>query len=122
MNIKSIFCVVLILAFLMYYQTNPVFTIVIVVVGLGIYILYKSRASGSGSGLSKFLSGKAPQEDTRNIDDLVSLVMLQQLLTSTPDNKTYDHKRDHQKQDRKQTQKDSLESIQHEVLELFDEK
>lgn len=117
MNMKSILCVVVILAFLMYYQTNPVFTIVIVIVGLGIYIFYKSKTSGSGSGLSKFLSGRVSQEENRNIDNLVSLVMLQQLITSSSDHKTSDLR----DQDLKHPQKEMLESIQHEVLELFDD-
>lgn len=117
MNMKSLFCVVVILAFLMYYQTNPVFTIVIVVIGLGIYIFYKSRTSGSGSGLSKFLSGRTPQQEDRKIDDLVSLVMLQQLIASSPDHKTYNH-REH---DPKQPQKATITSIQSEVIELFDD-
>ena len=119
MNMKSMCCVVLILAFLMYYQTNPVFTIVIVVVGLGVYIFYKSKISGtgSGSGVSQFLSGRAPQEDNRNIDDLVSLVMLQQLITSSPDDRTHGHL----DQDLKKTQKNRLETIQNEILELLDD-
>ena len=118
MNMKSMCCVVLILAFLMYYQTNPVFTIVIVVVGLGVYIFYKSKTSGSssGSGLSQFLSGRAPQEDNRNIDDLVSLIMLQQLITSSPDDRIHGQI----DQDLKKSQENRLEKIQNEVLELLE--
>lgn len=111
-------CVVLILAFLIYYQTNPVFTIVIVVIGLGVYIFYKSKISGTGSSsrVSQFLSGRAPQEDNRNIDNLVSLIMLQQLITSSPDDRIHGQI----DQDLKKTQENRLEKIQNEVLELLE--
>lgn len=114
MNMKSIFCVVLIVAFLMYYQTNPVFTIVIVVIALGIYIFYKSKTSGSSSGISRFLSGRAPHQEDRKIDDLITLVMLQQLLTSNP------HETPHGHLDQKKTKDQKLEKIKNEVLELLD--
>ncbi|MFX0043332.1 MAG: hypothetical protein ACFE8L_10495 [Candidatus Hodarchaeota archaeon] len=114
MNMKSIFCLVCVVAFLMYYQTNPVFTIVIVVAGLGIYIFYKSKISGSGSGISRFLSGSNHQQENRNMDDLITLVMLQQLLSSSRDER-HDHI-----QDSKKTQDERLEKAKNEVLELLD--
>lgn len=117
MNIKSICCVVLIVAFLMYYQTNPVFTIVIVVVALGIYVFYKSKTSGSGSGISRFLSGRTPQQENRNMDDLITLVMLQQLLNSPPEERIQGHL----SQNFKKTQDEDLEKIKNEVLELLEE-
>ncbi len=117
MNMKSMCFVVLIIAFFMYYQTNPVFTIVIVVVALGIYIFYKSKTSGSGSGISRFLSGGAPQQENRNMDDLITLVMLQQLFNSSPEERTHGHLN----QDLKKTQEDErLEKIKNEVLELLE--
>ena len=115
MNIKSILCLALIVAFHMYYQTNPVFMIVIVVVGLGIYIFYKSKTSGSGSGISRFLSGKAPQQENQNMDNLITLVMLQQLLATNNRDDKYDHI-----QDPKKTQDEKLEKARNEVLELLD--
>lgn len=117
MNMKSMCCVVLIIVFFMYYQTNPVFTIVIVVVALGIYIFYKSKTSGSGSGTSRLLSGRAPQQESRNMDDLITLVMLQQLLNSSPDERTHGHV----VQDLKKTQDEKLEKMKNEVLELLEE-
>ena len=114
MNIKSILCLVLIIAFLMYFQTNPVFTIVIVVVGLGIYIFYKSKTSDSGSGISRFLSGSNYQQENRNMDDLITLVMLQQLLASSHDD-NYGRR-----PDPKKTQDEKLEKARNEVLELLD--
>ncbi|MFX1320793.1 MAG: hypothetical protein ACFFBZ_15120 [Promethearchaeota archaeon] len=117
MNMKSICCVVLIVVFLMYYQTNPVFTIIIVVVALGIYIFYKSKTSGSGSGISRFLSGRTYQQENRNMDDLITLVMLQQLLDSSPEERMLGHL----DQNLKKTQDERLEKMKNEVLELLEE-
>jgi len=113
MNMKSILCLVLIVAFLMYYQTNPVLTIVIVVVGLGIYIFYKSKTSGSGSGISRFLSGRNPQQEDGKMDDLITLVMLQQLLNTSPRDTPHGHL-DQKPKD------ENLEKARNEVLELLE--
>lgn len=107
----------LIVVFLMYYQTNPVFTIIIVVVALGIYIFYKSKTSGSGSGISRFLSGRTYQQENRNMDDLITLVMLQQLLDSSPEERMLGHL----DQNLKKTQDERLEKMKNEVLELLEE-
>ena len=58
----------------MYYQKNPVYTVIIIGIGIGLYIFFRSRKSGRGT----FLSGKRDNREEL-MDDFMMLMMLQQL-------------------------------------------
>ena len=73
---KGYIYIVLIIGFFMFYQQNPTYAIIMIVIFIAGYILVKSRKSGSG--VLGFLKGKAPQSNS-NMDDLITLMMLQQL-------------------------------------------
>ncbi|MFX1314412.1 MAG: hypothetical protein ACFE9T_00980 [Promethearchaeota archaeon] len=106
---------VLIVAFFMYFQKNPVFTIVIVLVAFGTYLFIKSKQSGSGTGMLSFLSGKQPQQQNSNMDDLITLVMLQQLLNSSPEKRDFKQiTRDNTKE-----KEEAIEKTKNEILELL---
>ena len=72
-------CIYLILgmAFFMYYQENPMLVIIILVIGGGAFFYYKSNKIKNGGG--RFLSGRVPPQNT-NIDNIVTLMILQQIL------------------------------------------
>lgn len=74
---------ILAVAFLMYFQKEPVFTVTILAIGIGMYFFIKARKSGKG--LFSFMGGNMdPQQDRMN--DIITLLMLQQLISDTPKN------------------------------------
>ncbi len=107
---KGLCYIVLIIGFFIFYQQNPLYAIIIIVIFLGVYIIFKSRSSGNSSILN-FLSGRNPQQDSK-IDDLITLMMLQQLLTSNPQH--------HDTRDSTEN-KDEIEKTKQEVLNLLEE-
>jgi len=107
----------LVVAFLMFYQSNPVYTIVIITIALGTYLLYKSRKGNSGSskGGYRFLSGKEPRQND-STDDLITLMMIQQIFSpsSVQDRVRYDLPNV-----MKQEEESEIDRVKREVLELL---
>ncbi len=98
----------------MYYQQNPVFTIMILLIGVGAYFFLKKRGKNGGKIRSGFLSGRYPQQDD-NTNMLLTLIMFQQLLDTDSNDSQI-------KFAPKSTQKDKeIDKIKHEVLELFED-
>jgi len=110
-NLKGLCYIALIIGFFMFYQQNPIYTIIILVIFLGVYLFFKSRSSGGSNGILNFLSGRNPQQDNK-IDDLITLMMLQQLLSPNPQNPEIRNNTEH---------KDKIEKIKQEVLNLLEE-
>ena len=80
--------------------------------GIVLYMLYKSRRSGSGF-FGGMLGGKASTQE-RNIDDLVSLIMIQQLLSDNSQSKQ-------NLADKKQEEKRAyLEKTSKEIAEILE--
>ncbi len=110
------FCyIVLILGFFIFYQQNPVYSIVIIVLFIGVYLFFKSRSSGSHNGVFGFFSGKNAQQGNR-MDDLITLMVIQQLMNKSSQNNEYTIKND-----RKEEKDKQIDKIKQEVLELLDE-
>lgn len=110
---KFLCYLVLIVAFMMYYQQNPVYTIVIIAIGIGLYVFFKARKNKSGI-LSKFFGRDHSVADDR-MDDLITLFMLQQMFNSSSQiqNRGQENKN-------KNTHKEELEKIKQEILELLE--
>jgi hypothetical protein len=70
---------ILIIAFLMFYQQNPLFAVIILGLFLGIYLFFKSKKNGGFSNRGMFFSGRSQQQNDK-IDDLITLVLLQQVI------------------------------------------
>ena len=105
-----------VVAMLMFYQKEPVYTLVIVGVGLFFYLFYKARKSGGGKGLlGVFMSGNQTSQN-RNFDDLMALIMLQQLLSNNPQNSSASRDISEESQKRRE----EIDKIQREVLDLLD--
>ena len=98
----------------MFYQKEPVYTLVIVGIGLFFYLFYKSRKSGNGL-LGVFMSGNQTSQD-RNFDDLMALIMLQQLLS----NDSQDSSASREISEESQNRREKIEKTQREVLDLLD--
>jgi hypothetical protein len=98
---------------LMFYQKEPVYTIVIVGAGLAIYLYYKAKKSGKGGIGSLFGGQQSPQE--RNFDDLVTLLMLQQLISNNPQSNTTSK----QISEESRRRREEIEKTQREVLDLL---
>ena len=111
------FCLVaVVVAMLMFYQKEPVYTLVIIGVGLFFYLFYKARKSGNGNGLlGAFMSGNQTSQD-RNFDDLMALIMLQQLLSNNPQSSSASREISEASQKRRE----EIDKIQREVLDLLD--
>jgi len=108
---------VLLIGFFIFYQQNPMYAIVIIIIFVGVFLFFKSRSTNSSNGLFSFLSGKGSQQDNK-IDDLITLMMIQQLLNSPPSSQEskalgFDNARREQEQE--------IENTKKEILELLDE-
>ena len=93
------------------------YTIVIISIALATYVFYKSRRvnRGNSQGGIRFLSGKAdPQND--NVDDLITLMMIQQLFSPSP---PPEYIRYQLPNDKKQDEENEIDKIKREVLELL---
>lgn len=109
------FCyIALIIGFFVFYQQNPMYAIIVIVLFVGVYLFFKTRSSGSkGRGLG-FFSRKNTQQDSK-MDDLITLMMIQQLMNSPS------QKSDNQIQDNKEKEDKHIDKIKEEVLELLED-
>ena len=81
---KGMCYLILIVAFLMFYQQEPIFTIIIIGIAAGLYLFFRSRKSSSRSrsgGFFSAITGRTNDRYERNIDDMITLMMLQQLFS-----------------------------------------
>ena len=113
MKIGSYCLVAIVIAMLMFYQKEPVYTLVIVGVGLALYLYYKAKKSGNGLLGSLFSGPQSSQE--RTFDDLVALMMLQQLISSNPQTNTASK----QISEESKKRREEIEKTQKEVLDLL---
>lgn len=96
----------------MFYQQSPMYAIIVIVIFIAGYIFIKSRKSGSG--LSGLFKGRAPATNS-NMDDLITLMMLQQLTNnSNSDFRRYQEEADSEHENH-------IEKVKQEALALFDE-
>ena len=114
---KIIIYFALIVAFLMFYQSNPVYTIVIITIALGTYFLYRSRKGkcGNSRGGIRFLSGKESHQSD-STDDLITLMMIQQIFSPST---VPDYSRYNVPNDKTQEEESEIDRIKREVLELL---
>ncbi len=110
------FCyIVLILGFFIFYQQNPVYSIIIIVLFIAVYLFFKSRSSGSNNGVFGFFSGKNATQANR-MDDLINLMVIQQIMSNSSQNNDYANKNNEKAEKDKQ-----IDKIKEEVLELLEE-
>jgi len=112
--VKGFCLIAVVVAMLMFYQKEPVYTLVIIGVGLFFYLFYKAKKSGNGL-LGTFMSGNQTSQD-RNFDDLMALIMLQQLLSNNPQDSSASRAISEESQKRRE----EIDKIQREVLALLD--
>lgn len=103
---------------LLLYQREPFYTFVFLGAGIIIYMVYKARKSGNGF-FGGFLSGKSSTQDN-TIEDLVSLIMLQQLLSENSNSGSSNNTNIPDKKREKELA--YLEKTQKEVLKLLESK
>lgn len=111
---KGLCYIVLILGFFLFFQQNPLYAIICIVLFLGVYILFKSRSSQSSRRLFGFLKGANSQQDNR-IDDLITLMMIQQLLSGHNDHNQ------HNSENTNQDKNEYIDKVKNEVIDLLDE-
>lgn len=110
---KAMCYLVLLIGFFMFYQQSPIYAVIVIGVIMVGYLYIKSKRSQSkgGSGFLGFMKGN-PQQDTRNYDDLITLMMLQQLIGTNTNHKSEEIDNSH---------KEHIDTIKQEVLDLLDE-
>ena len=96
----------------MFYQQNPMYAIIMIVIFIAGFIFVKSRKSGSG--IAGLFKGKGTQTNT-NMDDLITLMMLQQLTNNS--NSRIDRNEDYDTIDHE----NHIEKMKQEALDLLDE-
>ncbi len=69
---------ILAVAFLIYFQKNPIYTVIIIGLGFGVYFFVKSRKKGGSGGL--FFGSRTYEQQQESFNTAFSLIMLQQLL------------------------------------------
>jgi len=108
--------IALVISFFIFYQQNPMYALVMIALFIIVYIYFKSRRAGSSSGKFGFFGGRGNQAHDSRMDDLITLIMVQQLLNfSSPDTDN------HMYEDSKKSRKEQIEKTQQEVLELLEE-
>ena len=110
-RMKGCFYLVLIVAFLMYYQENPVFVVVILTIGFGGYLLFKRKRSTNGNMRAGFFSGR-PVGGNNNMTDIMTLLLIQQMYSQPENTHTSNTVSEEHAQ---------IEKTQKEILELLDE-
>ncbi len=113
MKIGSYCLVAIVIAVLMFYQKEPVYTVLIVGVGVVLYLVYKAKKSGNGL-LGSFFGGNQSHQD-RNFDDLVALMMLQQLVSDNSQNTNASQRISEESKKRRE----SVSKVQKEVRDLL---
>ena len=119
---KGMCYIVLIIAFLMFYQREPVFSVIIIGIAIVLYLFFKSRKSSSRGRRGGFLSaitGRENDSQEKNIDDLITLMILQQLFSENS-NKNVNQNMD-QVRSAKNSQELEMQKIKEEILDLFQE-
>ncbi len=111
---KGMCYIVLIVGFFLFYQQNPIYAIFIIGGFIGVYLFYKSKTSSSGSGIMSFLSGKPNTQDSK-IDDLITLMVVQQFLNTPSSN----HDSNISKIEKKKSS--DIEITKQEILRLLEE-
>jgi hypothetical protein len=97
----------------MYWQTNPVFTAILIGIFIVIFLLFKSRKSTSPrKGFMRFFGGRVPEYES-NMDDIITLMMIQQLFNTNSSNSSDNS--NHKDEDA------YIDDVQDEILELLDE-
>ena len=112
---------ILAVAFLMYFQKEPVFTIIILGIGIAVYLFFKARKSGKG--IAGFFGGNELPNQQDKMNDLMTLIIFQQLLSnssnsgSKPANQSQLDKKSISSSEDTTSDRATLER---EILELFD--
>ena len=116
MNTKIFLFFILAIAFLMFYQQNPIYTIIIVIVFLIAYIMLKVRKKSPNKSILTYFSGKNNQENDK-MDDYITFMMLQQLVN--PSSQSNKYEMDSSEIKTKSKYQDDIEKTKQEVLNLL---
>ena len=114
---------ILAVAFLMYFQKEPVFTVIILGIGIAVYLFFKARKSGKG--IAGLFGGNELPNQQDKMNDLMTLIVFQQLLSnsSNSSSKPVNHSQLDKKSNLLNEDEDITSdrtTLEREILELFD--
>ena len=114
---KALCYLVLIVAFLMYYQQNPVATVVIIFIALCAFLFFRSKRNNNGNIRRGFLKGAHSIQDN-HMNDLITLIMLQQLLNPSSSNQ---NNKNYVLEEKRSDKEIEIEKVKRDILELLEE-
>ena len=116
---KGMCLIVIGLAFFMVYQTNPMGTLIIAGVILAGYVYIKSRKRGVPRRTGLFFGkGVRSMEESSPVNEVMTMLLVQQLLDKNRDNTKLSSKQSQEKDWNKRTKK--LEQKKQEILSLLE--
>lgn len=110
----KIFCyAILVVAFLLFFQKDPFFALIILGVIFSLFLLVRKRKHSSGNAITSFLSGKEHVQ-TSQLNNVVMVLALDKLLnTSKEDDLTKNKKKSLER-------KKQIENMKQEIMELLE--
>ena len=116
---KGMCLIVVGLAFFMVYQTNPMGTLIIAGVILAGYVYIKSRKRGGPRRTGLFFGkGVRSMEESSPVNEIMTMLLVQQLLDKNRDNTKLSSKQSQEKDWNKRTKK--LEQKKQQILSLLE--
>ena len=112
---KILCYIALFVGLMMVYQHNPVYTIIIIVIAIGLYLFYKAKKGNSGL-LRNLMSGSATNSQ-RSIEDLITLMVIQQMFNEQENPRQNEYPRNNKKKE----EQEKIEKVHQEILELLSE-
>jgi ABC-type bacteriocin/lantibiotic exporter with double-glycine peptidase domain len=111
---KILCYIALFVGLMMFYQKNPIFTIIFIFIIVGFYLFYKAR-KGNSRILRNLMSGRNTLTQS-SIEDLITLMVIQQMFNEhdAADRKT-------QTTRKKKEEQKKLEKTHQEILDLLSE-
>ena len=107
---------ILIVAFLMFYQQNPVYSIIILLLFLALYMYFKARKRRHLYGRTGFFKGGTNTQG-HYVNDLVTLVLAQNLIGSSFNDNSGNH---NPNQDAIDEREAYIEKMKREILDLLE--
>ncbi|MHA2036239.1 MAG: hypothetical protein ACW972_08875 [Promethearchaeota archaeon] len=104
--------IVLAIGFFMFYQQNPMYAVIVIGIFIVGYVMVKSRKSGKG--ISGLFHGKGIQPHN-SMDDLITLMMLQQLTANS------NMRHDKYEEEASMKHEREIEKVKQEALALLDD-
>ncbi len=87
MRMKTLFYFALVIAFVIFFQKDPLYAFIVVVILVGVYLYYRKR-KGSQGHFRRGIFGSSQMPYYNNSDKLINLFLMQQLFKNSKETKS----------------------------------